>query len=799
MTAKTESKAEETICSSSETKTELMQVSEEEPVEQPSKFISSLLRKCQKFVVSDVSETPNKAEVVEPKHPEDEPVTLDVSSIVLSKALQPQPVGEGLEKPETVQFYQDPMIKEVLPDLVSQFDKYPKEVQESITTRIQTISRKRHESASDIVEEEIPPLSVEIVSLASTGDFETPCEIYSIQAEKCGGKYEDLVLMRREMGDQDAVESRQYPMNTPFVSELVKQGKLFKVGEAEPSLNEEQEVEIPAIDWLASIGEVKAVALAPTKALSDNNSSLSSIGGTSFSQPLSKFRLLPHTGSPSDSFTTDLESGYESVTPIFMSTPPLDKDKDPTRDQPVAHVSFRAIPAIAEENVNELPSQSESRVPSILDEDECKETAQIEDLEKQKAVPIEAENVLDEEAVVDEVVKEAQQETPLEIIDEDELDPTKARKMESATSRAIPQKDSETFDTYPEILDESVFVQLRDGIQSRPNLLGEESTSDKPLEFATPVVETVSSVDSADSLKQAVSPENADVGVSEENSELREVPLIKLSVEYAEPLNEEINEENLSSLSEAAKKKSAAESIPEERPELSRLDSGRKWSVESSYQPAEETDSTFSKEPLKKMDSTKGTTPSILLSSAPEKQTVYPTFPLLQMDVSSSEEDLSSPAEPSAFDLIDKFQPIITSTDPSNLMSQSELEAFQPILKVAETNNKEPKPIMLTDTISEYQPEELMSGTHTNDFESSSVIPSFSAQSHSNQVRETVKPDKADPALLSEGVAFLSPSEIDTNLTKASAQQSVLEPKSSGVFGEFFNTFYFFSSHICHT
>ena len=834
LTAKTEPKTEEqTICSSSETKTELMQVSEEEPVE-PSKFISSLMRKCRKFVVSDVSETPSKPEAgSEPKIMEDEPVALDVSSIVLSKALQPEVVGESAEKTEPPKFYQDPMIKEVFPDLASQFDKFPKEIQESISNRITAISRKRRESASDIVEEEIPPLSAEIVSLAKTGDFEMPCEIYSVQAEKLQDKDEGLVLMRREMGEQDAVESRQYPMKTPFVSELVKQGKLFKVGEAEPTLNEEQEVEIPAVDWLASIGEVKAVALAPIKALSDNNSSMSSIGVTSFSQPMSRFRLLPPTGSPSDSFTTDLESGYESVTPVFMSTPPLDKDV--TRDQPVAHVTFRMIPPIAEENLNDLPSQSENQAPSQLDEDTCKEIAQIEDLDTQRAVPVETEDILTEDAAVDDSVEEAQKETPMEIYDEDAIDPTKARKIEAAVSRALPQNDPETFDACPEIVDDSMFVQLRDGIESRPSLLPEESTSDKPLEFAKPVAETMPGMDVCDSMEALDEPEKAEHTVSAENQESKKKPESELPVEYAKPLDEETKEENLSSLGQIPTTQPGSQKIPETREDLQKLDSGEKMSVVTECQPIIEQDPICkdSKEPLLKMDSLPETTLDVLLSSSPEKQIVYQTFPTLQMDVvSSSEEDLSSPAEPSSLDSLNKFQPIISSTDPSDLITQSELESFQPILNVGESKNKDPVPTSLADAVSEYHPEELLPETHRNelekspdisafsalthieaageervapekvdtslladgvaflhethgnDLQKSSEIPAFSALTHIEAAREeSVKPEKVEPSLLAEGVAFLDP-EKEEKVMKMCAEQSLLEPMSSGIYGE---------------
>ena len=370
--------------------TEPITVSDEDQLE-PSKFISSLVRKCQKIVVEPLEESPNSAPQSESTlPPEDQPVVLDVSALVLNRAAQP---NEKIEKPGTVkkpEFYKDPLIKEVFPDLSSEFEELPPEVQESILTRIDAISKKRKDSTGDVVEEDIPPLSAEVESMATTGDFEMPCSLFSVVAEK--GEADDDVVMRREMKTHDATESRKYPSKTPFISSLVKEGKLFDVGEAEPSLNREQELDVPAVDWLASIGEVKTVSLVPSKAI-DNNSSMSSIGSRGYPYS-SRVRMMSLSGSPSDSVLADLESGYESVTPVQTTTPPLDKDKlDASRDGPPAmpHTDFRTIPTIDEESSDVSSRDEKPKAKEQTLNEKPKVTAPVALIDPQVSEPLEEE------------------------------------------------------------------------------------------------------------------------------------------------------------------------------------------------------------------------------------------------------------------------------------------------------------------------------------------------------------------------------------------------------------------------
>ena len=784
---------------------------------QPSKFISSLMRKCDKLVVGDSTETPNSAPVSEAQFSiEDQPIALDVSQIVLTKAAQPSET-EPSQANKRPSFYKDPLIKEVFPDLASQFDELPTPVQESILTRIETVSKKRKNAINDTVEEEVPSISAEIESLTVTDDFEMPCKVFSIVAEKNDDE-SNTVVMRREMNSQDAVESREYPAKTPFISSLVKEGKLFDVSEAEPSLNQEKEVEVPAVDWLASIGEVKTVSLVPSSAIQDNSSSMSSIGSKGYPYN-SRVRMISLSGSPSDSFVTDLESGYESVTPMQTTTPPLDKDKlDTGRDSQLAlsHADFRAIPTIAEEST-EIPS-AENDIPDIKvdtkDLTKPKQKATLSHVmtqeEESKETTIESSKEL---KIENEPIKLNDKTKSTEDENDDNKDLTRTQPM-STVSHVLPQEDGHGLDNSNDFKAGIEPMSLEDAIKTSSSAKDDirDLTKGEPLTVVSRVSPNNNELTQPE-VSQDLVHENIPVQLREK-LEQEVIPVRDERPDDAEqdlnkvvPMETDQSEEVLEVLPKREKKiKPADKTMENDLSDLTKLDPeslilSKIRPVDADGKPEEVKDLQVEKESHKipskeaikteKFTSLAEVTPQRVtetdkcvedqkldeLPQTPEKTkakdetTERPRglkipltdYPIQQVD--DDERSMSDTSdgneEPNVIDSIEKFQPIITPVDPNE--PTSKLESFQPILKGSQTALEPHEEPVLKNLNSE---EPQTSAKVIKDDDKLTKKDMASAEvAKSAVIPQSIDDDsnlkeKEDPSLMSAGVGFAGITEV---------------------------------------
>ena len=289
-----------------------------EPIEEPeeeetkgSKFISKVLRQFKGYSVSEAQGTPNNVQQKEESWNISDPLAIDVSEIVAATV---SVTADENEKSKRVSFYDDPAVKIIFPDINEDFDNFPKNVQSEVDRIIDQKSKKLKDK--DRIDEDFDE---EIVvqdkrNLEST-PVELPDDVYQIRAgeskPKSSGNGEEpshIVVLRREIRDQDAEESRTYPRGTDFISNLIKDGKL-------PELKIEEPIDIPAVDWMTSVVEVENISITPLRARPDlDNTSGSSLeASASSSLPVTNIHSSAMTSSPD--ITNEFESGYESVTP----------------------------------------------------------------------------------------------------------------------------------------------------------------------------------------------------------------------------------------------------------------------------------------------------------------------------------------------------------------------------------------------------------------------------------------------------------------------------------------------------
>ena len=303
--------------------------------ESASRFISSILKRFSGFVVSEPTDTPNEVLLAEENWNISKPVALDLSDIVFAKVTVTE--EEDTVPQEKAIFYDDPFIKLVLPDVAKDFEALPKEAKQEVSRRIEVSSKCRRASFDPNAEKVEEPLEelVEPADLKTRQLCSIPVEVYSVQAEqvqelelepKSETPGEQFVMLTREMKNEDALESRKYPKAAPLIVELMKQGKILE------SPTEEQ-LDIPAIDWMASVGEIVQLSLVPTKAAPQPDStSLSSFGtSASSSLPVSYIREVVAASTP-DSLV-DFESGYGSITPTRQLTHETPATKKATSDE----------------------------------------------------------------------------------------------------------------------------------------------------------------------------------------------------------------------------------------------------------------------------------------------------------------------------------------------------------------------------------------------------------------------------------------------------------------------------------
>ena len=351
---------------------------EQNEPETGSRFISSILRRFTGFLVTGPSDEPNEIATNEEKWDSANPVALDLSEIVLAKATAPEDSTEEVVQPqEKSTFYDDAFIKLVLPDVAKDFEALPENAKQEISRRIERTSRLRkisddpsaQEISEEPLEESLEPYDANIRQLNSTPEA-IPVDVYSVQAEQIReseleptseSSPEDFVMLTREMKDEDALESRKYPKAAPLIVDLMKQGKIAE------SPKEEQ-VEIPTIDWMASVAEVEQLSLIPVKVVPQPDStSLSSFGtSASSSLPVSHIRETVAASTP-DSLV-EFESGYGSVTPTRqMNQDSVPKNKptsdDSSRASTPSHLSKSAkvFPIQEEDNDSELPPETDDR------------------------------------------------------------------------------------------------------------------------------------------------------------------------------------------------------------------------------------------------------------------------------------------------------------------------------------------------------------------------------------------------------------------------------------------------------